>query len=112
MTFEEQMMQAVEDSVLKMIRDGGFIMPDYANRPRIPSDKVQDIYAAINWDNVRRKVMDKVEDRCADHILNSMATEIANDVKQVLSNKELREEVRTFVRAGIKRVGESVREEK
>lgn len=107
--FEQQLINAVHESVIKMVRDGQLIAPDYANRPKVPAAKVHEIYEAINWDNVRAKVMDKVEDRCADHILNSMATEIATDVKQVLSNKELREEVRAFVRAGIKRVGETLK---
>lgn len=50
-------------------------------------------------------VMEELERKAADSILNAMAQELATDVKQVLSNKELREEVRSFVRKGIKSIG-------
>lgn len=108
MTFDEQLTEAVQQSVLKMIRDGSLVVPDYAMRAKVPAAKVQELYDSIDWNRVRALCLEKVEEHCADTILNKMATEVASDIKQVLSNKELREEVRAFIRAGIKRVGESV----
>jgi Flp pilus assembly CpaE family ATPase len=70
---------------------------------------MQGLYNSINWENVRALVISDIERRAADSILNSMATELATDVKQVLSNKELREEVRSFVRKGIKSIGETTK---
>jgi hypothetical protein len=110
-SFEQQLTEAVQQSVLKMIRDGNLIAPDYSSRPKVPPHKLQEVYDNIDWGRVRSLVMERVEERCADHLLNSMATEIATDVKQVLSNKELREEVRSFIRAGIKRVGKALGEQ-
>jgi hypothetical protein len=107
-TFEQQLTEAVQQSVLKMVRDGNLVVPDYAARAKVPPAKVQELYDSIDWNRVRAVVMDRIEERCADSVLNNMATEMATDIKQVLSNKELREEVRSFIRAGIKRVGQSV----
>lgn len=107
MTFEEQLQEAVQHSVLKMVRDGAVVLPDYANRAKVPAAKVQELYDSVDWDRVRTLVIEEVERAVADKILNAMATEMATDIKQILSNKELREEVRGFIRAGIRRVAEA-----
>jgi hypothetical protein len=107
LTFEQQLTQAVQQSVLKMIREGNLVVPDYAARAKVPAAKVQELYDSVDWDRVRAIVIERVEERCADSILNNMATEMATDIKQVLSNKELREEVRSFIRAGIQRIAKA-----
>ena len=106
-TFEQEIQQAVQQSVLKMVREGQLVVPDYAARAKVPAAKVQELYDSVDWANVRRLVIAEVERAVADKILNQMATEMATDVKQILSNKELREEVRGFIRAGIRRVAEA-----
>lgn len=104
MTFEQQLTEAVQQSVLKMVRNGDLVLPEYSARAKIPPAKVQELYDAVDWGRVREKVLAEIESAVADKILNAMATEMATDVKQILSNKELREEVRGFIRAGVKRV--------
>lgn len=104
MTFDEQLQEAVQHSVLKMVRDGALVLPEYSSRAKVPAAKVQEMYDSVNWDRVRALVIEEVERAVADKILNAMATEMATDIKQILSNKELREEVRGFIRAGIRRV--------
>lgn len=106
--FDQQLIDAVHQSVLKLAREGSLIAPDYSLRAKVPAAKLQELYDAVDWGRVRAQVMARIEDRCADTLLNAMATEMATDVKQVLSNKELREEVRAFIRAGIRRVADSV----
>lgn len=107
MTFDEQLQEAVQQSVLKMARDGSLVVPEYANRAKVPAAKVQELYDAVDWNRVRELVLAEIERAVADKILNAMATEMATDIKQILSNKELREEVRGFIRAGIRRVSEA-----
>lgn len=107
MTFDQQLQEAVQHSVLKMVRDGNLVVPDYAARAHVPAAKVQELYNAVDWSRVRELVLADVERAVADKILNAMATEMATDIKQILSNKELREEVRSFIRAGIRRVSEA-----
>lgn len=107
LTFEQRLIEAVQDSVLKMAREGGLVMPEYSQRAKVPPAQLQALYDAIDWQRVRSLCLAQVEEKCADTMLNAMATEIATDIKQVLSNKELREEVRTFIRAGINRVAKA-----
>lgn len=103
-SFEQQLVEAVQQSVLKMVRDNALVVPDYAQRAKVPHAKVQALYDSVDWDRVNELCLSRIEERCADHLLNAMATEMATDVKQVLSNKELREEVRSFIRGGINRI--------
>lgn len=106
-TFEEQLVEAVQQSVLKTVREGGMVLPDYSQRAKIPPARLHELYESIDWTRVRALCIERIEERCADTMLNAMATEIATDIKQVLSNKELREEVRSFIRDGIRRVAQA-----
>lgn len=106
-SFEQLLTEAVQQSVLKMAREGTLVLPDYSQRAKVPAAKMQELYDSIDWNRVRALCIAQVEERCADTMLNAMATEIATDIKQVLSNKELREEVRSFIRAGIQRVAKA-----
>jgi hypothetical protein len=103
-TFTEELQNAVQQSVLKMIRDGSLVVPEYAARAKVPAAKVQELYDSVNWSTVRGLVIEEIERAVADKILNQMATEMATDIKQILSNKELREDVRSFIRSGIRSV--------
>ena len=105
--FDKQLQEAVQQSVLKMVRNGDLVLPEYAARAKIPPAKVQELYDAVDWGRVRALVLAEIESAVADKILNAMAAEMATDIKQVLSNKELREEVRGFIRAGVRRVVEA-----
>jgi hypothetical protein len=105
--FTKDLVAAVQQSVLKMVREGNLVLPDYAARAKVPAAKVQELYDSVDWNRVRALVIAEVEQAVADKILNAMATEMATDIKQILSNKELREEVRGFIRAGIRRVAEA-----
>ena len=68
--FEIALKSAAEKAVLKIISEGSWIAPDYANRFKIPASMLEDI------------------EELADKIINRMAEEISTDVKQILSVKE------------------------
>ena len=46
----------------------------------------------------------------ADKIANKLITEYSNDIKQIMSNKELREDLRFYARDKIKAIVENVSE--
>lgn len=108
LTFEEKMIQAAQDAVVAQIKN--IVAPGYDARLKIPTDRVMEIHAKLNWERIQSLVLASAEQRVADCILNSMATELATDVKQVLSNKELREDVRSYIRAGIRKIASEAQE--
>lgn len=109
MSFDEDIQQAVRDSLVKMIRSGDWLKLDYSAKLPIDTAFLRRIQNSVNLDNVLAKLTDQIESRIAEAIFNAMATEIATDVKKILSNMELREDVRAILRAKIRNVAEAVK---
>jgi hypothetical protein len=99
MSFDEDIQQAVRDSLVKLLRSGEWCKLDYS--AKLPIDKafLQRIQASVNMENVLATVTAQVEQRIADCICQAMATEIGTDIKKILSNTELREDLRATLRA-------------
>jgi hypothetical protein len=96
--FEDAVKVAAEGAVLKIISDGAWIGPDYANRFKIPPEMMTEIWQMVDKDRLKQKMAARLEDELADRIMNHMAAEIATDVKQILSVKERREALRHIAR--------------
>ena len=96
--FEIAVKTAAERSVLKILTEGSWIAPDYANRFKIPPDFLADVWQLIDAKQLKLSLARRLEEELADRILNHMAAEIATDVKQILSVKERREALRSVAR--------------
>lgn len=107
-TFEQRMTEAVQDALVKLVRDGSFIQPQYQNRITIDPQILREIHNSVSLERVKARVQEGVETRMADAILNAMATEFANDVKQILSQRELREDVRAVIRDRIRQAAKEI----
>jgi hypothetical protein len=96
--FEMAVKTAAEKSVLKIISDGQWVAPDYANRFKLPADFVADVWKLVDADGLKRALATRLEAELADRIVTHMAAEISTDIKQLLSVKERREELRAMAR--------------
>jgi hypothetical protein len=96
--FEEALKQAAERSILKIVTDGNWIQPDYANRFKVPAELLSDIYAMVDREALKAAIAKRLEEELADRIVNSLASEISTDIKQILSVKERREAIREVAR--------------
>lgn len=101
-SFALRLIQAAEDSLVKLLAAGEWIKIDYQNKVSVGQAVLEGVFRSLNWGRIQERVIAKVEDRVADTILNSMATEIATDVKKIMSNTELREELRGYLRERMK----------
>lgn len=97
--FEEKLTAAVQHSVLQMVTKGDWLRFESYN-DRIPIDPsfLRGLYASLDRERIKQLLQAQIEERIADTIYNAMATEIATDVKQIMSNKELREDLRAYLR--------------
>lgn len=102
LTFEEQLQQSVQHTVIDFIRKGNWLKLDYNSQINVDSTWLRNMYSKVDMDNVMNIVKSDVEQKIADNIMNSMATEVANDIKSIMSNKELREDIRSSIRAKIR----------
>ena len=102
MTFDELLMQAVQHTVIDFIRKGEWMKLDYNARLNLDAAWLREMHSRVNMDRVMTLVSEQVEQRIADGIMNAMATEVANDCKSTMCNKELREDIRATIRAKIR----------
>ncbi len=109
---ETQIKFAAEKAVLKFITDGGWLMPDYSSRIKVPTEWLAEAWKLVDSEKIKRKLADRLEDELVDRIVNHMAAELATDIKQILSVKERREALRAIARthfddvmAGGRRIG-------
>lgn len=96
--FETAVKAAAEKAVLKFIGDGGWLLPNYEGRLKIPADWVADCWRLVDADKVRAQVAARLEAELAERMVNHMAAELATDIKQILSVQERREALRALAR--------------
>lgn len=96
--FEMAVKTAAEKAVLKFVQDGGWLMPNYESRLKIPAEWVADCWNLIDQDGLKRQVAERLESELADRMVNHMAAELATDIKQILSVQERREMLRGLAR--------------
>ena len=105
MSFEEQVKALAEKAVLSMFSKAeNWVKPDYANRVKIPPSLMADVWALVNVEKIKKQMAERLEKELADGIVNHMATELATDVKQILSVAERREALRAVCRENMDRI--------
>ncbi len=102
MGFEEEINEAVRRAVLKELSGGSWLRVEYGKCPTISGATLRKAYERIDMDNVIALVAEGLERKVADKILASLATELGNDVKSIMSNRELREDCRAVIRSKIR----------
>lgn len=107
----ERMRVAVEDSIIAALRKGDWLYMSHDSRINFDRALVRQVYERIDKARVVEAVTERAQQHMADVIYNSLATEIATDVKQILSNKELREDVRSMIRERIRAATKEVTSE-
>lgn len=96
--FEREMVVRARQSIMKAFASESFVMPDYANRVKIPAELVQRVYSLVDRDEVIRLLAPKINELIANRIAARIATELAGDVKRVLADKAIRDQLRETVR--------------
>lgn len=101
---ESKLKSLMEKAIVKMVSDGSFIQPDYANRVKLPADFMSDVWALVDADKVKKQMAKRLEEELASRIVNRIAAELATDMKKILSVQERREALRAVARENIERI--------
>lgn len=96
--FEVQVKQAAEKAVLQFIGTGGWLLPNYESRLKIPAEWIADCWRLVDADKLKQQIAARLEFELAERMVNHMAAELATDIKQILSVKERREMLRGLAR--------------
>ena len=90
--------EAAEYAVLKFIGSGGWLLPNYESRLKIPAEWIADCWRLVDADRLKEQIAARLESELADRMVNHMAAELATDIKQILSVQERREMLRGLAR--------------
>jgi len=104
MSIELQIKQAAERAVLAFIGSSDWLMPDYANRIKVPAELISSAWAMVDVDVIKKRIAARIEAELADRVMNHLAAEMATDIKQILSVQERREALRSVARAHIDQI--------
>lgn len=103
-SFESKLVGTIQDKIIKDISKQELVKVEYGDRVSIPSSFIQDVYQKLDIEKIKLKLIENLENEMADKIANKLITEYSNDIKQIMSNRELREELRHYVRDKIKAI--------
>ena len=96
--FDKQVKEAAEKAVLHFVSSGGWLLPNYESRLKVPAEWIAEVWRLVDADKVRAQLAARLESELADRMVNHMAAELATDIKQILSVKERREMLRGIAR--------------
>ncbi|QRF55333.1 hypothetical protein [Variovorax paradoxus] len=97
-SFEDQVKAAAEKAVLQFVGSGGWLLPNYESRLKIPAEWIADCWRLVDAEALKRQIAARLEAELADRMVNHMAAELATDIKQILGVKERREMLRGLAR--------------
>ena len=96
--FDAKVKAAAESAVLQFIGAGGWLLPNYEARLKIPAEWIAECWRLVDADKLRVQIAARLESELADRMVNHIAAELATDIKQILSVKERREKLRALAR--------------
>ena len=108
--FEEKLINDIQVKILKGINNQELINISYNDRISLPKSLISEVYESIDVEVIKKHLKARLEEEMADKIANKLITEYSNDIKQIMSNKELREELRSYARDKIKTIVDKVNE--
>ena len=96
--FDTRVKEAAEKAVLQFVGSGGWLLPNYESRLKIPAEWIADCWRLVDAEKLKQQIATRLESELADRMVNHMAAELATDIKQILSVKERREMLRGLAR--------------
>lgn len=109
--FEQLLLETIQRKTLKDVAALTMVDIPYNEKFKVPSSFLQEIYRSLDLDKIKKRLIENLENEMADKIANKLITEYSNDIKQIMSDKNLREELRFYARDKIKAIADGVSEQ-
>jgi|WetSurMetagenome_2_1015567.scaffolds.fasta_scaffold71831_4 hypothetical protein len=92
--------QAVIDGMVKMIQSGSAVTIDYDKRIDCSAELLE-AYKNINHEKVMHEVTELLEHELAKKIVDKITTEMGTDIKKLMENATVREDLRFMLRKNV-----------
>jgi len=99
---------AVETAILKEIHSGNVFTIPYANRVDI-SGEFNKAHRNLDYDRIFARMGELLEEEIARKIVNKIVTEMAGDIKKLMGNPAVRDDLRFFMRSGVQKILDNVK---
>lgn len=96
-TFEEAIAREVRNVIVQTIQSGNWLKIPYSG-VELPISVLKEAYNRVDMKLVLDQVVLTLQEQMATKIIHAMATELATDIKGIMCNQELREDLRSFLR--------------
>ena len=96
-TFEEKLIQCMQNSIFDQVRKAEFIKVGYDLRQPLPQWVIEKLWKSIEWDLLIEKIKPEFEKRICNAIVGNMEAEIKTDVKSILNIDGVRQKLRAEV---------------
>lgn len=106
--FESSLIDLIQKKVITDISKLDLVKIEYRDRYEIPSSFLNEVCKSLDLEKIKAKLIENLENEMADKIANKMITEYSNDIKQIMSNRELREDLRHYAREKIRAISDKV----
>lgn len=106
--FESNLIDLIQKKVITDISKLDLVKIEYRDRYEIPSSFLNEVYKSLDLEKIKAKLIENLENEMADKIANKMITEYSNDIKQIMSNRELREDLRHYAREKIRAISDKI----
>ena len=95
--FEKDLIQTIQTTVLKEIKNNTFLRLQYDQKKMLPDGVLERIWESVNWEEVIEQIRPEIQKRICNTVIGAMETEIKPDVKALLSVSGVREKLRMDV---------------
>jgi hypothetical protein len=102
----DRIQQAVENAFIKIIPDA--LKINYDSKIDV-SPEFKKAYAKINFEKVHARITALLEEELAQKIVNKVITEMGTDIKTLMSNATVRDDLRFLLRKGVESIMEKVK---
>ena len=100
--FQDKLVDAIQHKIISDISKQDMVTVLYSDRIALPQSVLREIYESLNMENIKKRIRENLENEMADKITNKMVTEFATDIKKIMANRELREDLRHYAREKIR----------
>ena len=106
---DDKILQELENSLIRLIQKGDAFDIPYGKRIDVSKD-LNEVYKKLDFDRIFGLIKDKLEEAIATKIVNKISTEMGNDMKTLMSNASIREDIKFFLRSGVQKILDAVKE--
>ena len=96
----ERINQAVEDGLIEKIRKVDVFELPYNDRINV-SAELKQAYKNIDYKKVYEHITELLEQELAQKIVNKIVTEMGTDIKKLMENATIRDDLRCLLRKGV-----------